>query len=80
MSSNTGTEGEIRKNLVEHDLVVLDYICDNIHVMYGEQGAYGVVSHPYPVRVGINMFLDGYLKAENVKFREPILFKSTITS
>jgi len=56
--------------VVEHDLVVLDYICDNIHVMYGEQGAYGVVSHPYSVREGINAYLDGYLRDENIRFRD----------
>ncbi len=62
--------------VVEHDLAMLDYMCDQVHVMYGQPRAYGVVSSPQGVRVGINVFLDGYLKAENVRFRkEPIKFE-----
>ncbi|MDI6819812.1 MAG: ribosome biogenesis/translation initiation ATPase RLI [Candidatus Hodarchaeaceae archaeon] len=62
--------------VVEHDLAVLDYMCDYVHVMYGTPGAYGVVSSPRGVRVGINVFLDGYLREENVRFRrESIRFE-----
>ncbi len=62
--------------VVEHDLAMLDYMCDYVHVMYGQPRAYGVVSSPRGVRVGINVFLDGYLKVENVRFRrEPIKFE-----
>ena len=46
---------------VEHDLSILDYISDFICVLYGHPGAYGVVTMPYSVREGINIFLDGYL-------------------
>lgn len=61
--------------VVEHDLAVLDYLSDNIHVIYGEPGVYGIVSKPYGARVGINHFLDGFLPAENVRIRkEPIKF------
>ena len=61
--------------VVEHDLAALDYVCDGIHVVYGQPGVYGVVASPQGVRTGINSFLDGYLKAENVRFRrEPIRF------
>ncbi len=61
--------------LVEHDLALLDYMCDYVHVVYGGPCAYGVVSSPQGVRVGINVYLDGYLKAENVRFRDvPIKF------
>ncbi|MBS3815143.1 MAG: ribosome biogenesis/translation initiation ATPase RLI [Hadesarchaea archaeon] len=56
--------------IVEHDLAALDYMCDQIHVMYGTPSAYGVVSEPRGVRVGINAFLNGYLKEENVRFRD----------
>jgi ATP-binding cassette subfamily E protein 1 len=56
--------------VAEHDLALLDYMCDYVHVMYGEPGAYGVVSDPRGVRVGINIFLDGFLKEENVRFRK----------
>ncbi|MEM2907666.1 MAG: ribosome biogenesis/translation initiation ATPase RLI [Candidatus Hadarchaeales archaeon] len=62
--------------VVEHDLATLDYMCDYVHVMYGKPGVYGVVSEPRGVRVGINVFLDGYLREENVRFRrEPIHFE-----
>jgi len=61
--------------VVEHDLAVLDYLSDNVHIIYGEPGVYGIVSKPYGARVGINNFLDGYLPAENMRIRkEPIKF------
>ncbi|MDP8003358.1 MAG: ribosome biogenesis/translation initiation ATPase RLI, partial [Caldisphaera sp.] len=47
--------------VVEHDLAVLDYLSNYVHIMYGEPGVYGITSKPYGVRVGINNFLDGYL-------------------
>ncbi len=62
--------------VVEHDLAVLDYLSDYVHVLYGVPGAYGIVSNPYGVREGINIFLRGFLPDENVRFRpEPITFK-----
>jgi len=62
--------------VVEHDLAMLDYLSDHVHMYYGEAGAYGIVSHPYSVREGINIFLDGYIPSENMRFRpEPIIFK-----
>ncbi|MEM0475355.1 MAG: ribosome biogenesis/translation initiation ATPase RLI [Candidatus Norongarragalinales archaeon] len=56
--------------VVEHDLAVLDYLSDNVCVLYGEKGAFGVVSQPKSTRVGINEFLDGFVREENVRFRE----------
>ncbi len=56
--------------VVEHDLVVLDYMADLVHVMYGEAGAYGIVSQAKPARNAINTYLSGYLKEENVRFRD----------
>lgn len=56
--------------VVEHDLAVLDYMCDYVHILYGEPGAYGIVSMPRGVRTGINAFLRGLLKEENVRFRD----------
>ncbi|MBW2965131.1 ribosome biogenesis/translation initiation ATPase RLI [Candidatus Woesearchaeota archaeon] len=56
--------------VIEHDLIILDYITDMVHIMYGREGAYGVVSQPKTTRVGINVFLEGYLKEENVRFRD----------
>ncbi len=55
---------------VEHDLIVLDYMADLVSIMYGEKGAYGIVSQPKPVKSGINTFLEGYLKEENIRFRD----------
>ena len=55
---------------VEHDLSVLDYLSDSICVIYGEPGAYGVVTMPYSVREGINIFLAGFIPEENMRFRE----------
>jgi len=60
--------------VVEHDLAVLDFLCDQIHLMYGEEGAYGVVTYPRGVRQGINTYLSGYLKEENKRFGERIEF------
>ncbi len=56
--------------VVEHDLTVLDYLSDFIDVLYGEQAAYGVVADLLSAKVGINVFLDGYLPNENVRFRD----------
>ncbi len=61
--------------LVEHDLTVLDYLSDYVHILYGDSGTYGIVSGIMSARVGINTLLDGYLPAENVRFRnDPITF------
>jgi len=61
--------------VVEHDLAVLDYLSDQIFLLYGSPGVYGVVSHPHGVRVGINIYLQGYIPDDNVRFRnESIIF------
>ena len=60
--------------VVEHDLIFLDFVSDIIHIVYGVPGAYGIFCKPKSVRNAINEYLKGYLKAENVKFREPIKF------
>lgn len=61
--------------VVEHDLALLDYLADQAHLAYGEESAFGVISHPLPMRLAINTYLGGYLKDENVRFRpEPIAF------
>lgn len=56
--------------VVEHDLAVLDYLSDYVHVFFGESGAYGMVSGIKGSRVGVNEFLDGYIKEENIRFRD----------
>jgi len=60
--------------VIEHDLIVLDYLSDYVHVIYGSPGAYGVISNIKSTRVGINEYLSGFLKSENVRFREEIRF------
>lgn len=47
--------------LVEHDLSILDYLSDFICCLYGEPSAYGVVTMPFTVREGINIFLAGFV-------------------
>uniref|UniRef100_A0A6T8HP07 Uncharacterized protein n=1 Tax=Hemiselmis andersenii TaxID=464988 RepID=A0A6T8HP07_HEMAN len=62
--------------VVEHDLAVLDYLSDFICVLYGQPGAYGVVTMPFGVRDGINIFLAGFVPTENLRFRtEHLTFK-----
>ncbi|MEM3370897.1 MAG: ribosome biogenesis/translation initiation ATPase RLI [Candidatus Woesearchaeota archaeon] len=61
--------------VVEHDLIILDYMTDLIHIMYGKQGIFGTLSLPKTTRIGINIFLEGFLREENIKFRDyPIRF------
>src|SRR6056297_207845 len=55
--------------VVEHDLAILDLVADNLHVAYGEPGAYGVITSPKSVRNGINEYLKGYLQNENMRIR-----------
>ena len=63
--------------VVEHDLAVLDFISDYICCLYGEPGAYGVVTKIASVGNGINQYLAGYFPAENLRFRsEPISFEN----
>ncbi|MCS6784336.1 MAG: ribosome biogenesis/translation initiation ATPase RLI [Candidatus Caldarchaeum sp.] len=62
--------GESVKVVVaDHDLAVLDYFSDVIFLFYGEPSVYGVVAGPYGVREGINMFIEGYIPDENLRFR-----------
>ena len=56
--------------VVEHDLTLLDYVSNLIVVLYGVSSAYGIVSNVLSTKVGINIFLDGYIPNENVRFRD----------
>ncbi|GAA6026508.1 hypothetical protein JCM8202_006243 [Rhodotorula sphaerocarpa] len=61
---------------VEHDLSVADYLSDFICCLYGVPSMYGVVTMPFSVREGINIFLDGKIPTENLRFRdESLTFK-----
>lgn len=67
--------------VVEHDLSVLDYLSDFICCLYGVPGAYGVVTMPFSVREGINIFLDGFVPTENLRFRDiSLVFKVSETA
>jgi len=61
--------------VAEHDLAIIDYLSDQICILYGEPGVYGVISNVHGVRVGINIYLEGFIQDENIRFRkEPIIF------
>ncbi|CAA7016763.1 unnamed protein product [Microthlaspi erraticum] len=59
--------------VVEHDLSVLDYLSDFVCCLYGKPTAYGVVTLPFSVREGINIFLAGFIPTENLRFRDESL-------
>lgn len=56
--------------VIEHDLIILDYLTDMIHMMFGKETCYGIVSQPKSTKAGINLYLSGYLKEENIRFRD----------
>ena len=45
--------------VIEHDITILDYIAEQICIIYGETGAYGVVMQPYATNTAINTYIDG---------------------
>lgn len=59
--------------VIEHDLVILDYLTEAVNIMYGYENVYGIVSGLKATREGINAFLEGYLKEENMRFRDHAL-------
>ena len=56
--------------VIEHDLIVMDYMADLAHIMYGKEGCYGIVSQLKAGKAGINSYLEGYLKEDNIRFRD----------
>jgi len=56
--------------VIEHDLAILDWLADVVYLMYGTEGAYGVLAQPRAVRSAINTYLSGFLREENVRFRD----------
>lgn len=66
--------------VVDHDLTILDYMSDVIHLFYGQPHKFGVITRVQPVKGGINSYLNGYLKTENLEFRKnTIKFRKTIS-
>jgi len=55
--------------LAEHDMTILDYVSDYVYLVYGDENVYGIVSQIKNARSGINEYIGGYLKEENVRFR-----------
>ncbi|MFH1209248.1 MAG: ribosome biogenesis/translation initiation ATPase RLI [archaeon] len=55
--------------VVDHDLTALDYVSDEIQIIYGEPACYGIFSQSKAVSRGINEYLDGFLKDDNIRFR-----------
>jgi len=56
--------------VVEHDLAILDYMSDYVYIFYGEENGYGVSSGVKSTRAGINEYLAGFLREENIRFRD----------
>ncbi len=60
------------KNLVvvDHDLIIFDYLVDYVYVFFGQEDVYGAVSSIKNARNGINEYLNGFLKSENLRIRD----------
>ncbi|KAJ7625521.1 P-loop containing nucleoside triphosphate hydrolase protein [Roridomyces roridus] len=68
--------GELQRFAIAMSCVQRADVC-----VYGKPSMYGVVTMPYSVREGINIFLDGFIPTENLRFREESLsFKMVETA
>lgn len=56
--------------VVEHDLALLDWMADEVHIVYGRAGAYGITSKQTTTNKAINSFLEGYLREVNTRIRD----------
>ncbi|HJJ48856.1 MAG TPA: ribosome biogenesis/translation initiation ATPase RLI [Methanocorpusculum sp.] len=56
--------------MVEHDIAILDMVAESIHIAYGKPAAFGIITRPKGVRVGVNQYLEGYVNEENVRIRD----------
>ena len=59
--------------VVEHDLLVLDYLTEYLNIFYGQQGCFGLVSGVKSTNYGVNSYLDGFLREENLRIRDKSL-------
>jgi len=67
--------------VIEHDLIILDYMTELIHIMFGQEGAYGICSLAKSTKAGINSYLEGFIRDENMRFRDhKIIFDRTPAS
>ena len=66
--------------VVEHDLAILDYMSDIIHLFYGVPHEFGILTRVQTTKNGINSYLNGFLKTENTQFRKKkIGFKRSVS-
>ncbi|MFX1282059.1 MAG: ribosome biogenesis/translation initiation ATPase RLI [Promethearchaeota archaeon] len=66
--------------IAEHDIAIHDFQSDLIYIFYGEPHKFGVMSRlSYSVKKGINNFLIGKLKDENIRIRgKEIIFTRVV--
>ncbi len=65
--------------VVDHDLAILDYMSDVIHLFYGKPHQFGVLTRVQTTKAGINSYLNGFLKTENIQFRKSkIAFRRSV--
>ncbi len=55
--------------VIDHDLATLDFVSDEIQIVYGEPGAYGIFSQTKGINRAINEYLEGNLREENIRYR-----------
>lgn len=56
--------------VIEHDLLILDYLTEYINIFYGLAGVYGLVSGIKSSSSGVNTYLSGFIKEENLRIRD----------
>ena len=56
--------------VIDHDLLFLDYLSDMIYIVYGVPKAYGVFSYSIGAKEGINQYLEGFIRRENLRIRD----------
>ncbi|MEM4605730.1 MAG: ribosome biogenesis/translation initiation ATPase RLI [Candidatus Pacearchaeota archaeon] len=56
--------------LIEHDLLIMDYLTEYLNIFFGVQGVYGIVSGIKSTSYGINSYLEGFLREENILIRD----------
>ena len=56
--------------VVEHDLLILDYLTEYLNIFFGVQGTFGLVSGLKSSSNGVNAYLTGFLRDENLRIRD----------
>lgn len=59
--------------VIEHDLLILDYLTEYLNIVYGVPGAFGLVSGVKSSTNGVNTYLDGFIREENLRIRDSAL-------